>query len=91
MSHSQYPQSRNSDAPPKLAWLEIHVLYMQSANDAMDARALPLSKIPISLWWRYPGRKSFHFIMFVLVRLYSLLVHLVVGVQEAFHMANTVL
>jgi len=27
--------------------------------------------------------------MFVFVRLYSLLVHLVVGVQEAFHMANS--
>jgi hypothetical protein len=42
-----------------------------------------------SLWGRYPGRKSFYFIMFVFVRLYSLLVHLVVGVQEAFRVANS--
>jgi len=45
----------------------------------------------ISLWGRYPGRKSFYFIVFVLIRLYSLLVHLLVGVQEAFRTANTIL
>jgi len=38
----------------------------------------------ISFWGRYPGRKSFYFIAFAFIRLYSLLVHLLVGVQEAF-------
>ena len=77
--------------PCRSMYFTYNLLTTPWVREHFHSRKHPGIMLCISLWWRCPERKSFYFNVFVFVRLYGLLVHLVVGVQEAFRMANTIL